>query len=334
MAKLRRIMPWLLAAILFTYLFSRYSVQEVLAAASHLNVLYFLVFLCFYFIYMSLADAGSLQLILNRFGIEARFKKILKLRLASYLMMILNYGVGQGVLAYYIKRQYKVPFAKVSSVLLYIIMMDLYWALTIASVGSFFVTAEIYGHDLVLWIRALWLGASLLLLALFIFWRLPIQEEKLQWLRVRNLFHTFHRARLSDYVMVMLWRFPLHCATSTYLYFLALCFGVSIPFAKVVMLLPMAVVIGAIPITPSGIGTIQLACIVLFQDHVSGGPVAIGHVSGAEIIFSMSLLFTLGIYSLKLLSGVIFYRVGQQETKLINDHEEAYITPDNENTRG
>jgi uncharacterized membrane protein YbhN (UPF0104 family) len=91
---------------------------------------------------------------------------------------------------------------------------------------------------------------------------------------------------------------------------------VHIPFAKVVTLLPLTVAIGAIPITPSGIGTVQIAAILLFQEHVSGGPVAQGQVSGAEIIFAMSLLFAIAIYCLKLLSGALFFRKGMESNNV------------------
>ena len=306
MARARHFLPWLIAALLLYFLFQRYPVNEVLAAASHVNVTAFLGFIFFYFIYMGLTDTWGLNLILNRFGIHSSFRSILELRLASYLPMILNYGVGQGVLAYMIKRKYEEPLVKVSSVMLYILMIDLYWAITFAFCGSFFYEAVLNGHDLVVWIRSAWLAANILLLALFVFWRLPLVEDKISWLKAQNLFHTFHRAKPSDYFMVMLWRFPLHCATSTYLYFLALCFGVNISFVKVVTLLPLTIAVGAIPITPSGIGTIQIAAVLLFQDHVSGGPVAEGQVSGAEVILAMSLLFTIAIYCLKLMSGSLF----------------------------
>jgi uncharacterized membrane protein YbhN (UPF0104 family) len=306
MARARRFLPWLIAAFLIYFLFQRYPVNEVLAAASHVNATAFLGFILFYFIYIGLTDIWSLNLILNRFGIHSRFKNILELRLASYPPMILNYGVGQGVLAYMIKRKYEESFVKVSSVLLYILMIDLYWAFTFTFCGSFFYEPVLNGHDLVVWIRSAWLGVSVLLLALFVFWRLPLLEDKMKWLKAQNLFHTFHRAKSSDYFMVMLWRFPLHCATSTYLYFLALCFGVNISFVKVVTLLPLIEAVSAIPITPSGIGTSQIATVLLFQDHVSGGAVAEGQVSGAEIILAMSLLFTIAIYCLKLMSGSLF----------------------------
>lgn len=308
MSFVRRVLPWLIAAALLYYLFRLYPGAEVLAAARHVNLAAFCGFLIFYFAYWVLADSWSLRQTLNRFGIGGGFAEILSLRLASNLPMILHYGAGQGFLAYLIKRRCNVSLARSSSVLIFVMAIDLYWALTIAFVGSFFTSAVVDGVDLVQWIRGLWLVAGLVLMAVLVFWRLPLREEKLRWRTARDLFHTFHSAGSGDYVAVLAWRFPLHCATSTYLYFLAPCFGVNIPFASVLTLLPITVVIGAIPVTPSGIGTVQVVSIVLFQDHVSGGPVASREINGAEIIFAMSILFTLGVYLLKLISGSLLFR--------------------------
>jgi uncharacterized membrane protein YbhN (UPF0104 family) len=249
-----------------------------------------------------------MQRILSHFDIHVGFINILELRMASYLPMILNYGVGQGVMAYLIKRQSNEPLTKVASVLLYTMIVDMYWVLTFAFCGSLFIEAGFDSPALVFWIRAAWSGASSVLLAMYFLFRSPLAEEKIQWLKARNLFHSLQNARLSDYFKVMLWRLPLHCATSTYIYFLALCFGVNIPFIKVITLLPLTIAVEAIPITPAGIGTVQITAILLFQNHVSGGPLANGQVTGAEIVLAMSLLFAFSMNCLKFLSGAIFWR--------------------------
>ena len=308
MSRISSIAPWLIAAFLLYILFQHYALNEVLAAASYVNFYAFSAYILLYFCYRAIADSWSIQRTLRHFGIQAGFSSILELRLASYLPMTLNAGVGQGAMIYLIKRRYKEPLAKVSSILLYVLIVDIYWVLTFAFLGSVLIGPDVVEHTLLLWIRTVWVGTSLLLLGLFLFWRLPLAEARIKWIKARHLFHTLHNASFSDYFKVMLWRLPLHCATSTYLYFLALCFGTHIPFAKVVTLLPLTIAVEAIPITPAGIGTVQITAILLFQNQVSGGPIAGGQVTGAEIILAMSLLFTLAMYILKLIPGLVFWR--------------------------
>jgi uncharacterized membrane protein YbhN (UPF0104 family) len=305
--KVRRILPWLIAAVLLYILFQNYPVKEVLAATSYVNFFAFTFFILVYFCYMTFADSWGLQQILNNFGISISFNKVLKLRLASYLPMILNYSVGQGVMAYLIKSQHNEPLAKVGSILLYIMLADMYLVLSFAFCGSLFVDDNFNRQALLLWIRSTWSGASLLLIAMFFLRQFPLIERKIEWLKTHDLFYFLQKANISDYLKVLLWRLPWHCAASTYFYFLALCFGVNIPFLSVMTLLPLTIAVEAIPITPAGIGTVQFMAIFLFQDHVSGGPLANDQIAGAEIVLAMSILFAFSMYCLKLFFGAIFW---------------------------
>jgi uncharacterized membrane protein YbhN (UPF0104 family) len=304
----RRAIPWIIAALLLFFLFHRYPLADVLAAISHVDTAYFAAFILIYFSYTSLADIWSLHRILGHFDIGGRFRNILEVRLASNLATILNYGLGQGVLAYMIKRRSAVPFAKATSVLALVVLMDLYWALSISFAATFVNLALLESHGLVAWIRMVWVAASLGILALIVFWHLPAGKSLLQHPRVSQWFHVFQNARVGDYLKILAWRLPLHLAACSYLWFLAFCFGVSIPIPVVIMLLPLTIVLGAIPITPSGLGTVQVASIYFFGDQVSGGAVTRGAVSGAEMVFAMSILFTIAVYMMKLLSGALFLR--------------------------
>jgi len=301
-------LPWLICIGLLYYLFQRYPLQSVLAAVDQANIAAFAGFVLVYFPYLVLMDSWSLRQIFSRFGMRTTLRDMLEVRLTSNLAMIVNYGVGQGFLAYLIKRRFKVPLATSSSVLGYVILTDFYWALTIAFTGTFFSEAMAGGHDLAPWIRGVWCAASALLVSIICIWRLPLPALGSRWSGVQNFFATFHGAATRQHVKAMLSRLPLHLATSTYLYFLALCFGAHIPFPIVATLLPLTVIVGAIPITPSGLGTVQFTAIMLFQGHVSGTGAGVEPINGAQLIFAMSILFTASIYCLKLISGAIFLR--------------------------
>jgi len=304
----RNIFPWLIAGVIFYYLFSKYSVTDVLASIQYVNPAAFVFFVLVYFSYMVVADSGSLHFIFAQFDIQIPWIKILHLRMASYLLMVVNYGIGQGLFAYFLKRKHDVPFAKSTSILLCTVVIDLYWAMSIAFVASLFSVTIVKGINLSLWIQGAWVVLTSIMAAFVLFWRLPLKVREIPWLKVRQFFQTFHEAHLTKYLKIMLMRLPLHCATMTYLYFLAACFGVHIPFIKILTLVPISVAIGAIPITPSGLGTIQVVSILLFQNLVSGGPLEHGDISPPALILSMTLMFTLSIHFLKLLSGAFFFR--------------------------
>ena len=312
MPLLRRALPWLIAATLLFLLFRRYPLPEVLQAASHANLLLFLAFILTYFCFTSFADSWSLSKNLAHFGAPGPVLKALRLRLAANLAMVMNFGIGQGVLAYLIRQHYKMGYARSSSILIFQMLNDLYLTLTISFVGTFFTDVVIDGRDLVPWIRALWGFASICSLGGYFVIRYTSILDRVPWATLRDLFHTFHQSGIGDYLRVMLWRLPLHCAGVTYMYFLALTFGVHIPLEKVITLLPLTIAIGAIPITPSGLGTVQVTAIYLFSPFITGEAISSGEIKPAEIIFAMSISFTLGIYVLKLASGLLFYRYATQ----------------------
>jgi uncharacterized membrane protein YbhN (UPF0104 family) len=305
---IRSLLPWFIAALLLFFLFRRYPARDVLEAATLVNPLLFVPFLLIYFVYVNLADSWSLNRILRLFGIPSHGKTVLEIKLASNLAMVLNYGVGQGTLAYLLKNQYKVPFATTSSVLVFIILIDIYWMISIACLGTLITDIAIAKNDIDSIIRLLWLLSTSGLLALIAFWRFAPWENRIDWPLAKNLLHTFHTATPVDYLTIMAWRLPLHLATSTYLYFLALCFGAYFPLSIVVTLLPLTIIIGAIPITPSGLGTVQLAMIYFFGSLVVSDVVTKGSIDSQELIFAMSILFTAGIYILKLVTGAVFFR--------------------------
>lgn len=309
MKLMRTVFPWLIAVFIFYFLFRKYPFRDVIAATQYVRLEYFIPLAVVYFMFIWVSDSWGLAKIFKRFNIKIHFNELLSIRLASYLVSIVNYGAGQAALAYFCKKHKSVPFSDSSSVVIYTAIIDFYWALSIGFAGTFLYSPVVVGSiDITSFIRILWAGATVGLVALWIFWRLPIDLRHLHWLRARNLFHTFHKSRPRDYLYVLLLRFPIHIALNSYFYFLALTYGVHVPLLKVVSLFPIVTIVSTIPITPSGIGTAQFAAVALFQSHISGQAVSQGAVSAPELILSMSLFFAFSNYFLKAVTGVFFIK--------------------------
>ena len=322
--KLRRILPWFLAAILLYVLFSRYPLTDVLHAASHIDTGLFILFILGYFTYFTLTDCWSLQRNLADFGVSGSFVKITRLRLASNLIMVLNYGLGQGVLAYLVGRHYHVSFPRVSGILLLQLATDLYLMISISTVATLLTPVIVGDYNLVPFIRIVWAMASMVFLVIVL---IPVRtgsSASTGGKSLENLFSVVREVRLPHLLMLALRRLPLHFATSTYLFFLAPAFGVQLPFMKVLAQLPLTVVIGAIPITPSGLGTVQITSIALFSDQLTGPAIDAGTTSAAEMIFAMSLCFTLALYVLKMVTALFCYRRAADLPTLENTDCEAH----------
>lgn len=212
-------LPWIFVVIIFTLLFRRYSMTDVLLASRYVHWSYFIFYALGYFLYIFIFDCWTFAWVFSRFKYATRFQEMVPIRLASYLLMIFNYAAGQAMLAYFFKKSKGVPFFKSSSLIFFTVLIDLYWTISFAFVGSSFVSIEIEGLDVSRLISLIWCGATVGFCALIIFFKLPIQWKALKWVKSRDLFHTFHHARLKDYGWLLVMRLPMHVAINT-LYFI------------------------------------------------------------------------------------------------------------------
>jgi uncharacterized membrane protein YbhN (UPF0104 family) len=304
----KKILPWAVAAGTFYYLFRAYPLDRVSQAFPYMQVVPFLLYSLAYFLFMWIADCWSLARLFSRFGYPTRTQELLTLRLASYAIMIINYGAGQGALAYFFKQRKNAPFFRSSSVVSFTMVVDLYWAVSLAFVGSAFSGFRIDGLNLK---SPLWLLWSLLtagLILLMILAKLDSLGRWLDWLRDRPLFAAFRSAGPADYLQALLLRLPLHLAVNSTLYFVALTFGADIPFLTVITYLPIVLLIGTIPITPGGLGTFQIATVELFKNSIGGEILRRGIITPQELLFLMSLAFQMVNYVLKTVTGVFFFR--------------------------
>jgi len=82
-------------------------------------------------------------------------------------------------------------------------------------------------------------------------------------------------------------------------------FNARVPFLKVLANIPLVFFIGALPITPGGLGTSNAALVTLFEPFVTGPAIASGAVAAGDLIFSFSLIWLFANYAMKALTGVI-----------------------------
>ncbi len=86
-----------------------------------------------------------------------------------------------------------------------------------------------------------------------------------------------------------------------------------IPLIQILAKIPIVFLIGALPITPGGLGTTNVAMIELLAPHLSGDIFATSNITPAELILSVSLLWMFVNYFLKVLVGLFFLRRVSQD---------------------
>ena len=313
---LKHIVPWLVAAGIFAYLFHLYPPSQVWQALKYVNIPAFAAFSLFYFFFIFLVDSWVMTKVITKFSHAVRFKDIFAARGVTYLIMVINYPASQAAFAYYLKRRYNIPIFQALGIFFFIIVIDLLWIITLALAGSLFQDYDIAGVDLghlVMMVALIAYAALFLWLAFWRRWperligrhvRVPLLER----LRKKKVFHIFDRATVKDYVVTALQRTPIHFTIIVSMYVVLMTFHAHIPFTKILGNVPIVFLIGTLPIPPGGLGTTNALMVELLHKYLTGPIFQNGKVTPQEILFTASLLWMFANYLLKVVVGVFFLR--------------------------
>lgn len=305
---LKLVGPWVVGVGIIVYLFRLYPLATVVEAGKGVNIISFSAFALFYFFFVFAVDTWVFSRVLTRFHHPVKFKELLPARAVTYLIMILNYGAGQGAFAYYLKRTKQVAIFEVLGIFAFIALIDLYWLMGMAVVGSFFQDFQIHGVRLAPIIRTAGGIAAVALAAHLIYWRYFSAKpwRATRWLREKKLFRIFHEAKLRDYLVTALMRTPIHACIIASMYVVLITFGAYVPFLTILGATPIAFILGVLPISPSGIGVTNGALVELLQHHIQSPIIAQGATTGAALILAASLLWIFANLSLKAIVGSLY----------------------------
>lgn len=313
---IKKLAPWIIALGIFLYLFHIYPPEKVWQALKYVNLPAFAAFAVAYFLFLYFIDSLVMQKVITRFSHPVEFGSILAARGATYLIMILNYPASQAAFAYYLKRRYGIAIFEALGIFLFIVFIDLIWLITLALAGSFFQEYSVAGVDLGATIQTIAVIAYASTFVWLAFWRrLPeriigrhIKIPIIEGLRNRRVFHIFNQATAIDYLKVAAMRTPIHLTIIVFMYVVLLTFHTSIPFVKVLGNVPVVFLIGTLPITPGGLGTVNAAMVELLYPYLSGSIFADGKITPKEILFTATLLWMFSNYLMKAILGTILFR--------------------------
>lgn len=309
---LKKVLPWVVAALIFAYLFNQYRPSQIWKAVMHANLLYFLTLAVVYFLILYMVDCYTISRALSRFGYPISVRDLFPARGVTYLIMNINYPASQAAFAYYLKRTHQVPIFEVLGIFFFIAVIDLYIVITLAFLGSFFQDAVIRGVDIREFVQSFVLIAYAIFVLQLVFWRrwftrltgIKREIKFIKWLRSKKIFTVFNEATVKDYTRLALYRSPIHIAIVLFLFIAVKAFNAQVPMVNVLGNVPIAFLIGTIPITPGGLGTTNVAIVELLSSHVSGPAIDQGIISAKELIFAITILWMFVNYTLKTLVGV------------------------------
>lgn len=266
-----RLIPWLVSAACFAFLFSRVDAaarSQDLSALAFLTSVFervhwwrWLALMVPYSVLYFLVESVVIWRVINWFHARVSFGAILPVRASTYILSILNEQVGKGAMALYLHRREDVPGWQVGSSMLFLMVCEFYYLLAWACLG-FFLRGDAAPSvfRVIPWVAAI---AFPLLAAFAYAARRPAVRES----RVgRNpLFYTFARASLRRYAAVILLRSPA-LAVAAFVYAAALgLFGIESSPIEMLGVLPL-IFFGAA--TPGPLRAVAISMwVLLFPGH-------------------------------------------------------------------
>jgi uncharacterized membrane protein YbhN (UPF0104 family) len=303
-------LPWLLAIGVLVYLALSVQFSVLWDAVRRVSLVQLVLLLVAYVVALFLADSLGTLVALRR-ALPAhplRYRQVVKVRGASYLFATLHYGAGQGAFAVLLQRHAGIPIAEVAGAVLLGMGANIVTVSAAAGAGVLVGGAPANQVlQLVLLALAAGLPAYLVVIAL-----------KPGFLTRIGFLAPLFRAGVRGHLLVAAARLP-HISTLVLGHFAALrLFGVDIPPGEALVRLPLVFVVAVLPISPSGLGTVQAASVALLASFVAvpaGLPAEAASEARTATIFAYSLTMQAGAMLLQALMGLAFLALTSRQER-------------------
>lgn len=282
--RLTTALKWLIALSVLFYLFHQVDRDKLIAALLSARIEIYLPLAVVFVLIWFLIESQNLMFLFNMFGHNLSFKEMRFIRGASYMLMIINYNLGLGAIAWYLKRRNEIPLTRAGSVMFFYYFVE--------SVGiTFFAMAGcllIYRQNPAIYGKIIPISGAMFFsyITMFFIVRLLPSYGWFTGLRNRSLLSAFYEADFKNYFILSGFRAIYFSSFIIFFYFGLKSFDVHVPIYFLIGLVPVIFFIGNIPVTPFGIGTIQAAMMFFFSPFGSEE-----NILSFSIVYSATLLF-------------------------------------------
>jgi len=289
-------LPWLVAAAILVWLFRSVPVEALRDALRRGPWLALVLYSLVEILLILPVDAWSTREALAAGGVRRGFGELFLARGASYLLGLLSYVAGQGGVGFYLAKA-GVNRSRAAGAMLLMIMSNGIAAVLLAAFGLLADLPQDQREILLLLIAGA-LGGIVLYLAVI--------AVRVRWLAGWSALAPLFEAGVPGHLRAIAARLP-HILVLVLLQWGAFpVWGIPLPLSRGLALMPVALLIAALPITPSGLGTGQ-ALQVLFFSAWSTAPTPEARsadvlaLSLAHYVFGMAWQAVLGFVCLALL---------------------------------
>ena len=262
--RLKRVLPWVVAATLLWFLFRKVSVAESLGALQRADLWTFLPVTVGVIGLWFLLESAAFSYLFSRFNAPLSFQEARSLRGMTYLLTPINWNLGTGAIILHLRHSKRVPALEATSSLLFYGWMDgiVLSAMAAAGVLSVPWSAPI---GTIRWFACGLVAAEILLLAAFL-----AGKSRWRWLhseKAPRVLRTHGMATWRDVLVLLSIR-------AVYLGFFIVffwagfsAFHVNVPLPRLAAAVPVILLVGGLPITPAGLGTQQAAMLYFFSSY-------------------------------------------------------------------
>jgi uncharacterized membrane protein YbhN (UPF0104 family) len=295
----KRILPFIVAGGILTYLFWHIDYRQCLVALTHANLsLYIPCFLAFIAITF-LMDTQNLVALLKQFNYHLPFRNALSIRGGTYLIANIDYSLGLGALIYYLKRDLGIPVMRSTGLMVIfnainqqsLVIMCIFGLLLFSPLNSVLQ-------------NFLWVCFAIIIFDIIFIQALKVLPSR-GWIgkfKELNIIKVFPEAPWKSYGLLNFWRIVFYSIFIAFFHFALQAFHMSIPLVPLIAYVPIILLIVSLPIAPCGFGTAQAAMIYLFKDYgTSVNILAFGLTYSTSILVFRSLI---GLFFSNSLTGL------------------------------
>ena len=258
---LRQALPLALTALIFAFIFWRIPFRRFWEALAKADIPPFLLLMACLSTVFFLVDTFVLSRMIRWFHGPIRYRELLPVRAATYIISILNTQLAQAGLALYIHRRFETPLGRIAGTVGALILLEVTNLYLFATAGMLSFPGRA---------PAALLAAPV---ALAVVWVLMLGGARGGFGPLGRrfggsvIFASFRELRLWQALAVLalkgsvtLFSLLVHSQALRF-------FGIEIPLLYLLAFLPIVFFIGALPVTVAHLGTSQAAWIFFFRGH-------------------------------------------------------------------
>lgn len=259
-ARLRRLLPWAIGVALIVVMATRVPFAAFRASLGHgphaaLALTNVVLGIC-----VLLGDSIASWTGLIATGLRRGFREVLVARGATYLLIVLNYAVGQGSFGYYLYRTGVAPL-RATGVALFLLGTN-FATLIVVTTIAVAVHGPAGAGDAMWWTLLGCCGAYVLYLGVVI-------AAPGVFVR-RQLLSPLFDAGLRGHLLAMLGRLPHFTVIVFGMWTAMRVWGIAVPLGVGLTTVPIVAIAASLPISPSGLGTTQAALVYFFGPYAAG----------------------------------------------------------------